>query len=82
MKFRNPANNYIENISYPMLACLLFGPLYFVYHGAWRHVLVGLCLGVCTLGLSWLLYPFFARRALYESYMRAGWQSVNYAQDD
>ena len=72
--YKNPANGYVEQIS-PMswLWCLIFGALYFAYKGIWTHVVVSLVLAPMTLGLSWLVYPFFARSIIENSYLRKGW---------
>jgi hypothetical protein len=73
--FENPLNGYREigGTGYSWLACLLFGPIYFAVKGAWRHAIVSGILGVCTLGLSWLVYPFFARDIVNRSYLQRGW---------
>jgi hypothetical protein len=76
MHFKNPANGYIESSSIPFLWCLLFGPLYFAAKGIWRHVFIGMLLGFCTFGISWLLYPFLARGIVHKAYAQRGWQLV------
>jgi hypothetical protein len=74
MAFRNPANGYVETISHPGLWTLLFGCFYFAVKGVWIHAGMALVLAVITGGLSWLIYPFFARRLIETHYLRQGWQ--------
>jgi hypothetical protein len=59
--FRNPANDYEERVSAPWFWCLLFGCFYFAFKGAWAHAIFSVIFALCTGGLSWLIYPFFAR---------------------
>lgn len=64
MRFRNTINGYEETASMPFLWCLLGGPIYFIYRGVWRHVLLylifnGLLItiaGILTGGLGFLAY--------------------------
>ena len=71
--FRNPTNNYVENFSLAWLWCLLFGSFYFAFRGVWMHAILSAVLAIVTGGLSWLFYPFFARRILINHYLREGW---------
>ncbi|HEX7853877.1 MAG TPA: hypothetical protein VF503_09295 [Sphingobium sp.] len=77
MTFRNPVNGYTESSSVPFLWCLLFGIFYFMVKGIWRHALISFLIACCTLGLSWLIYPFFAKGIVIASYGRRGWERVN-----
>jgi hypothetical protein len=77
MKFKNPANDYIESVSrLAWLWTLIFGFFYFAYKGVWRHAIIGLLLGFCTFGISWLIYPFFAKGIVANNYRRMGWIEV------
>lgn len=40
MHFRNPQNGYIERVRAPRTWALLFGPFYFISHGAWSHACI------------------------------------------
>ena len=82
MHFKNPANGYIESSSVPFLWCLLFGALYFAVKGVWAHVFIYIVVAMCTVGLSMLIYPFFARSIVYKSYAKRGWQQVGTAQHE
>ncbi len=75
--FRNPANNYEETVKLPWLWCFLFGFLYFAAKGIWTHVFISFFLAICTLGLSWLVYPFFASDIVEKNYLRKGWIKVS-----
>ena len=73
MRFKNPANGYIEEVNYAPLWCLLFGSIYFAVKGVWTHAVVSLLLALGTAGISWLIYPFFATQIMRTNYLRRGW---------
>lgn len=73
MRFKNPANDYVEEIKNAPLWCLLFGCIYFAVKGVWTHAVAALLLAILTAGLSWLVYPFFATQVMRTSYLRRGW---------
>ncbi len=73
MQFRNPTNGYVEEVRHPFLWCLLFGTIYFAVKGVWTHAAASLCLAVLSVGISWLIYPFFAKRIIERHYLRLGW---------
>lgn len=77
--FRNPQNGYTQSVSQAgaFLGCLFFGVLYFAYKGVWKHVFISLGAAFCTLGISWLIYPFFAYRCVEHSYLERGWRPVS-----
>jgi len=75
MKYKNK-NNYVENSPVPFIWCLIFGSLYFIYKGIWVHAIISLILAVVTMGLSWLIYPFFASTILENNYLKNGWKEV------
>jgi hypothetical protein len=77
MRFQNPNNGYVETVSAPGLWCLLFGPFYFASKGAWSHALISAVIAVFTCGLSWLIYPFFAGKAIERQYLRSGWTKLD-----
>ena len=74
--FVNPDNNYTVTHTCPWLWSLLFGIFYFIYVGAWTHAVIGLILALITGGLSWLVYPFFAKKILINNYLNKGWVQV------
>jgi len=77
MKFKHPANGYVEEISeLTWLWALLFGAIYFAVKGVWGHVFLGLVLALCTFGVSWLIYPFFAKSILEKRYRHNGWIEI------
>lgn len=80
-KFKNPHNGYEQSVSQAgaFFGCLAFGVLYFAYKGAWRHAFLSFGAAFCTLGISWLIYPFFAYRCVEHSYMERGWRPVGRA---
>jgi hypothetical protein len=72
----------VERNSVPFLWCLLFGPIYFAAKGVWLHAVIALLAALATMGLSWLIYPFFAKGIVYKAYARRGWQQVGTAQPE
>jgi hypothetical protein len=76
--YEHPANGYREvgGTGLSWLWCLLFGFFYFAFKGVWVHALVGFFLAICTSGLSWLIYPFFARGIVDRGYLKRGWRVV------
>jgi len=76
IRFRNPANGYEEAVGTPWIWCLLFGCVYFAAKGIWTHAVAALLLALLTFGLSWLIYPFFARQIVETHYLRRGWIPV------
>ena len=84
MKFENPANGHIVYKSSPALWCFLFGALYFLVSGIWRHALVMFIISVAllvSLGVSAILlviamqtvYCFFADSIVFSHYFSRGW---------
>jgi hypothetical protein len=78
LSFENPANGYRKDVFIPaaFIWCLLFGPLYFIVQGNWRHAVAAFVLASVTAGISWVIYPFFIRRITETHYMRMGWRRV------
>ena len=73
MTFKNPANGYVEESSSIGLWALIFGSFYFAVKGAWGQAVLSAVLALCTFGLSWLIYPFFASGIIRKHYLRKGW---------
>jgi hypothetical protein len=76
MRFRSPSNGYEEEVGPAWLWCLLFGFIYFAVKGVWSHAVVSFVLAFITVGVSWLIYPFFARKIVETDYLRRGWVPV------
>jgi hypothetical protein len=76
MRFENPVNGYVAEVSSPGLWSFLFGPLYFAINGVWTHAVASLFIAPVTLGLSWLNYPFFASGIMRGHYLGMGWTEM------
>ena len=76
MLFRNPQNGFTEAVNGAGLWCFLFGALYFAYKGIWSHAVISFVAALCTCGISWLVYPFFASGIIRKSYLQRGWSEV------
>ena len=79
MQFKNPSNNYIEKVSssFSWLWCCLFGPIYWIYKGIWRHAIIHLILVVITAGGVSLIYPFFTYKIIRNHFNKIGWVKVD-----
>lgn len=72
--FQQPSNGFVEYFynSNAFWGTLFFGSLYFASKGIWTHAVVSLGAAIATAGISWVIYPFFAKRILINHYMRRG----------
>jgi hypothetical protein len=59
-----------EGFSWP---CLFFGSLWYISKGMWGLGVISLVLAVCTLGISWLIFPFFANEHHAQSLLKQGY---------
>jgi hypothetical protein len=73
---RNPSNGYIEKSGCPFLWTLIFGSFYFLYKGSLSHTVLSAIAAMLTGGLSWFVYPFFAKTAIRKHYLNNGWVEV------
>lgn len=73
-KAYHPLNGSTEQIwqgfSWP---CLFLGFLWYLYKGLWGWGLIALILALCTFGLSWFVFPFFANEQHAKSLMAKGY---------
>ena len=72
-RFRNPFNDYEENVGKPWLWCLLLGPIYFAAKGIWGHAVISALMAFVTVFISWFINPFFANLIVRKHYLRNGW---------
>jgi len=76
--FKNPANGYTEEVSDDVwVPVLLLGCFYFASKGIWTHAVAGALAAICTCGLSWIIYPLFAKEIICKNYLRMGWIQVS-----
>lgn len=73
MRFKNPSNGHVAHVRHAFLWCLLFGCFYFIKHDAWGSAFIALAVAIFTAGVGWLIYPFFAKSIIRNSYLRKGW---------
>ena len=78
MKFKNPANGYVEESSElaAVLVTLLIAPLYFLIKGAIGMALASLVAALCTFGLSNIVFAFCAPSITRQNYLRNGWVEI------
>ena len=77
LRFQNLDNGFIEEVPDNVwLWVFLFGCFYFASKGVWTHAAAGGLAAVCTCGLSWLIYPSFAKEIMRKHYLRKGWVLV------
>ena len=83
--FQNPTNGYVEKATggFTWLWAFLFGPLYYVYKGAWPAAFVYLLLvfspltggngGILIAIVLWVIFAIAIYPAVDRAYRRAGW---------
>jgi hypothetical protein len=77
MRFKNPTSNYTEEVDEnAWLWVLLFGCFYFAFKEVWVHFIISALLAMMTCGLSWIIYPIFARDIMISYYRKRGWLEV------
>lgn len=88
MKFENPSNGYIEEVSdYAPLWVFLFGIFYLAYKGLWSHVLIWISVFLVSLTIStqamlalgaimYLAYIIDIKHLLEKKYSRKGWLKI------
>ncbi len=69
--FENALNGHRVEVGTfgPFIWTLIFGALYFLLKGSIKHFLLSIILAVFTVGISWLIYPFFAPGILRNMYL-------------
>jgi polyferredoxin len=79
MYHKNPTNGHevFGADNWAILWTLLFGPLYFMYKGVWKHFFLSIIIAFMTLGISWLVYIFLAKDIVNNQYLHNGWISVH-----
>ena len=74
MQLRNPSTRTVIDVSSLVwLWTFIFNFFYFAFKGVWLHAIISLLLIYPTMGLSCLVYPFFARSILIKHYLKQGW---------
>ena len=60
MQYINPKDKYTKAVYFPKIWTFIFGPLYFLIHGVWRHIL-GYAIGFYL--TMFLLVPYLMERS-------------------
>ena len=76
MKFMNPTNEYTEEVHNCFILSLIFGSLYFLNQRVWGVAVLSVICALFTGGLSWIVFPFFAKEIVRKTYLRNGWLEV------
>lgn len=76
MRYKHPTSDYTETTKFAFLWCLLIGSLYFILKESYKHAAISFILAVVTSGVSWIIYPFFAKGIMHTHYMRKGYTEV------
>lgn len=74
--FRHQKSGQQTDIEQAWLWTLLFGVVYFAIKGIWTHAIVALLLAGVTFGISWLIYPFFAKQIVRNHLLASGWEPI------
>lgn len=75
--FENKQNGYRMEVGRSWLWSLLAGPLYFVYHNAWKYAVIMFVLLGPLLLVPWFIFPFIAKKLIAKSYLERGWEEVD-----
>lgn len=76
MRFKHPTTDYVETIESPWVWVLIGGSIYFIIKGIWTHAVASMFLALVTCGLSWFIYPIFARDIVRAHYLKQGWTEL------
>lgn len=65
MRFRHLRSGEVIEFQTPVWGpVLIFGSFYFAYKKVWFHAFLSAGLAILTTGLSWFIYPFFAKSGI------------------
>lgn len=73
VKFKNLKTGESSNIGQAGLWTFLFGTFYFMSKGNWLHAVLSLLFALFSAGISWFIYPFFAKKVMRTFYLKKGW---------
>lgn len=87
LKFKNPANGYIEEKSAPWLWTLLFGGFYFVISGLWAALIIWIVISIALFyAMGWaaivlmvivqIVFAAFGPTLVEHAYLRKGWVEI------
>lgn len=74
--FRHPKTHQVIDITQSPSWVLLLGFFYFAAKGIWTHAVISALLAIGTAGISWLVYPFFAKKIVRNHLLITGWEAV------
>lgn len=77
-RYQHPLNQHTIRIGYigPFFWSLLFGALYFLVKGIYKHFFLYVILAFFTIGISMLIYPFRARKIVERHYLEKGYERI------
>ena len=77
--YENPHNGKRVTVGSlgPFLGALLFGGFYFLVKGSVKHFFISWLVAICTVGVSWLFYPFFAPGIIRRMYEDKGYIPIS-----
>lgn len=75
-RFTNPKTGQTVSIEYAGVWTFLFGPLYLTLRGAYAHAIVSALVAIVTVGVSWLIYPFFGQTIVRRTLLERGWKPL------
>ena len=81
MNFRHSQTNFVVTCNYPFLWTLIFGCFYFLEKGNYKHAIISLLAAGCTAGISWFIYPFFAKGIMTNYYLKKGYHVESFSAD-
>ena len=76
MEFRNPSTGEIINIKNGAVWSLIFGVFYFLYKKVLNWALIAAVLAFLTVGISWVILPFFTNKILQKHFIKEGFTQI------
>lgn len=73
----NPSNGYRKTFRHAGAKTFFTGSLYFLKHGMVGKALMGLFVGIITVGIGWLYLAYKAEDYIADHYQSQGWKEVS-----
>ena len=74
MEYRHSETKDVVSCNYCFLWTLLIGPFYFLIKENYKHAVLSFLVACVTFGVSWLVYPFFAKEVMTNFLRKKGYK--------
>ena len=76
MQYKHTSGLTAEVTGGSVFCSFLFGWMYYLVKGVYKHAVLAFILAFATVGISLFVYPFFTRRIMHEYYLKTGYEVV------